>query len=311
MKRSLLTLATALAAVGIQDLRAQSTLERHIENRERRIAELTQDIIRANERIESDIDSILSELKKVTDSNDSQTNVARIKEKVIAGLIKSIEVYDQKRRAARTEAMKKQPKIDRDTLFGDEGKFDERIEKRVGQILGLANTLEEDKDYQRWLVEYRGSRRWGRNNDRSYRRNPDYLRNRKEGARTKTMKKELATELEASIKRLDTANRSIKEKLKLKMTDDYRQLLTSDLERNEGLISEREKQIEELLADNSAPTTKISRDRAHDIGHMIEDMADDLRREFNGLFATYAELNLEREALKKLRDRLAASKKSE
>ena len=280
---------------------AVATLERHIESREHRAAELTEDIITKDKRIESRIDRIIETLEGVTDSTESQVRVTQMKEKAIGGLKRTIEYYDQKRRGLKTETMERDPKITRDTLFSDIGKFDGRIEKRVEQILELSKSMQTHKDYEKWRTVQDDSY-WGWGGYRE--RNPKYYQNRKEVRHTDQSRKELTGELDASIDRLDRRNRDINEKLKKDISDQYREMLTAELEKNTNLIEMREVQKNELAVNKDPQTDAIGRGQALNIESMIEDMGEDLERDFYAMFAIYAELNQERTALKSLRAQL-------
>ena len=140
--------------------RSIENLERHIGEREERMGELAQDIVALDTRVERRIDRIVEMLQKSKDSKSSKVTVARTKEKAIEGLSKTIEYYDQKRRALR-EQLRKETTIPREALTGDVYKFDEKVEKRVEQIIALTKSFTESEDLKKYDEHTRSHWGWG------------------------------------------------------------------------------------------------------------------------------------------------------
>jgi len=153
-------------------------VERQIEEREIRASELTQDIVQLDERIEGRIDRIFKQFESMKDSKESGTRVVRMKEDAIEGFRQRIQIYDSKRRRLKLEAYSQDPSIDRDTLFSAMDKYDARIEKRVDQILELAQTFAAHKDLPKH--KYSRSSGWrGWSWEKTW-NNPEYQQNREQ-----------------------------------------------------------------------------------------------------------------------------------
>ncbi len=311
----LLALAFLLPAVSLAQDAAQHTPEeiaaaienvnRHIESRQLRATELTNDLISLDGRVETRIDKVVAILEGITDSEQSQIQVALMKERVIEGLKSTIQTYDEKRRAIQEEVDQRDPRLTREELFSDLGKFDERVDKRVEQIIGLTKSMQEHKDYPKMKTVESGGY-WGWD---SYEvKNPEYQSNVKQVLHTEAETKEIAAEIDAAIARLESQNRDFDEKLKKDITDKYREMLTYEKNRNLAIIAEREAQKEDLLTDQSPGGDKVGSDQARQIQDMLEDMAGDLRRDFDQTFNLYRELNEERATLKTLNEQLAEIK---
>jgi hypothetical protein len=213
-------------------------LQTYLGHRQERAAELATDMMGLDKRIESRISRIVGMLDGITDSLESSRRVSEMKKRAIDGLKGTIAFYDQKRRNLEEETRQRDPRITRDELFDDIGKFDNRIDKRVNQILDLAKSMQSHKDYDKWSVVQDGrSSRWG---DDYYRtRNPRYYQNRQESTTTAQEVSQLTGEIKAGIERIDRANRDIQEKLKANVTPQYRQMLLDELDRNNGIIETR------------------------------------------------------------------------
>ncbi|MEM7147021.1 MAG: hypothetical protein AAF591_18015 [Verrucomicrobiota bacterium] len=280
-------------------------LQTYLTHRQERATEITNDMIALDDRIEGRIEKIVGMLDGITDSLESSRRVAQMKKEAIAALENTINFYDQKRRSLQEETRQRNPRISREELFSDIGKFDDRIDKRVNQMLDLAKSMQSHKDYDKWNVAYGGGGGlWG---DGYYRtRNPRYYQNRQEATNTQQEVKQLVEEIKVGIDRLQRSNRDIEEKLKANITPQYRAMLEDELTRNNGIIETREGQMEDLVMSQDPDTKTVGRNQALNIESMIHDMASDLSQDNNHLFALYHELNLEREAINQINHKLEA-----
>ncbi len=279
-------------------------VEAEIHEREIRASELTQDIIQLDERIEGRIDRILKQLHSMKDSKESGTRVVRMKKDAIEGLMETIEYYDVKRRELNLEAFKRDPRIERENLFEDIAIYDQRIEKRVNQILELANTFTEHKNLPKYT--YSRSGRWG---GRTRKVSDAYRDNRSQTVHTEQTRKELIDALKKSIDGLDRRNRDIKMVLQNDITDQYRELLQQEYDQNEALMIQREEQVHWMMGQPSGGGKATSTKSAMTTGNLIDELVDDIQSDFDEMFADIHELNQERMALAYLRERLEAARK--
>jgi hypothetical protein len=279
-------------------------VEAQIGDREERALELTNDIIELDDRIEGRIDRVLKLLKGMKDSTDSGTRVVRMKQDAMDGLSATIGYYDSKRRDLKMEAYERDPKIEREDLFKSIATYDERVEKRISQILNLAQTFTEHKD----LPKYSYSRSGGRWGGRTRHRNPAYQQNRSQSIQTEQTKKELIEALQQSVTDIDRRNRDIHERMKKPMTDQYRALLQEELDGNEQLMAQREEQIGMMLEGPSGGGKAVSTRSAMTTEGMIDDLVADIQDDFDDLFSDIYELNQEKTNLKYLRERLEVGK---
>ena len=71
--------------------------------RQQRVDLLRDEIKQTDARIESRLDVIVDTLKSISDSKDSRTKVARMKEDTGKRLVQTIQYYDQKRASLKEE----------------------------------------------------------------------------------------------------------------------------------------------------------------------------------------------------------------
>ena len=127
--RVLLTL-TAIVMI-VNELGVPDTL---VQRRELRAAELRDEVMAIDTRIEERGDTLIAALSSIGDSKDTRTKVARMKRDTVDRLQKTIEYYRQKRAAMQEELRRPTWHLTADEKRTVIARFDERIEKRVAQI---------------------------------------------------------------------------------------------------------------------------------------------------------------------------------
>ena len=303
--------AAPAAAAGEIDIGARKRsvveLEAHIADRQTRLNEITADIIRLDERVESRVDKIVEKLKTMTDSKDSQVRVAQTKKDAVEGLKKMIEYYVKKRDGLEALIKGGGTAVSADELAGDKAAFDERIEKRVAQVIDLSRSFAEFEEIEKYDKSTQSAWGWSWTN---YSINDDWRHNRKSVRHTDAQKKEIEEALVASIERLERRGVELRKSLAATgLTDGQKEILEADIANNEAMVSRRQLQIEELHSEGAAGTDRVSRNEADRVRRAIEDQAKDLRDDFFAIFEKYAEFGNERERIAGLRANLEARKK--
>lgn len=282
-------------------------LEMHIEQREQRISDLGEDILRMDDRLEERIDKVLETVGRYKDSNQSRTRVAQLKAEVIVGLKKTVEYYKGRQREVHEKLRQDNPDIPRETLQSDFDRFEKRIEKRVDQILKLSNTFTDPKELNKYEKTSEGSWGWGWNSGPTYKISEDWKHNRIESRHTASAREGAIKGLQESIDYLSQSNDYLIEKLKEKnLSEAERELYQDDLARNSSLIEHREAQIEEFVSTPTPKTKSLDRNSAHGMEQLIHDSVGDMRQDFFAIFQKYSELNRERADIKVLHDNLQA-----
>ena len=278
---------------------ALAAIDRQIAARQERITTLVNQIVELDAGIESAINDVQEMLKRVTDSKDSKTAVARLKREVMEKLQKAAEYYAQKRATVSESLRTSKNKFERADLFKDRSAFDERINKRIEGIVDLAMSMDSYKEYEQYHTESNNNW-WGWGGSSIY-RNPDYDQNKRATRQTDAAAKEIIDGLEKSLARLDVEERTLKTKLAAAKTPEQKQQIEGDLERVRTLKRQRYDQIEELSAGRRAESAvPISRKEAQRMENLIDEIAANARRDFQSLFARYSELKAERAALARL-----------
>ena len=124
-------------------------LKNYIAQREARFGTLKEDLLTMDERMEKQIEDIVRNLASLKDSNDSRTRVANMKEDVIKGLMRTVSSYKTKR-VELFERMRKQSDVSPDELNKNMKAFDDRIAKRIDQVMEIAKSTPGHLDLKKY-----------------------------------------------------------------------------------------------------------------------------------------------------------------
>ncbi len=312
------------------DARRQSVVDLtgHVENRETRLSELVADIRTLDTRTEKRIDDVVNKLSGMVDSPGSTTNVNQLKAEVIGGLKKSIGVYQEKRRTIfeklRTGKDAESPALT--ALKGDLDKFDERTEKRVAQILKLANSMPQSEEVQKYISEgpeYLDG--WYFENKRI---SDEWKQNRRQGVATKVEQDEIREALKKSVDSLESRIADINDTLKnRKISDAERIIQEQELERLTALLASRKQELTSLgKGPSEVPTNEnifdgyegdsgdrnekeVGKHQAWDMKAMFRDERESISRDFWSVMQKYTEVVQERDKLIAMKENLEARKK--
>ena len=294
---------TVPGAVAGDNAAAVAALDRQIAARQVRVTALVNQIVELDGAIETAINDAQEMLKRVTDSKESNTAVARLKRAVMEKLEKAALYYDQKRATVSETLRTSKNKFEREDLFKDRSAFDDRINKRIEGIVDLALSMDSHKEYEQYLQDSNGWDGYGWRggvNGVNIRRNPDYDQNKKATRQTDAATKEIIDGLSKSLARLDVQERNLKNKLAAAKGEAAKQEVQAEIDRVKVLKQQRYEQMEEVGSSRAETATPIGRKEAQRLEDLINEIAANARRDFQSLFARYNELKSERTALARL-----------
>lgn len=271
---------------------SQAQWEAALRAREMRAAKLRDEVNAVDARIEGRIDALLEALRAISDSKDSRTKVARMKRDTIDQLQKTIEYYQRKRAAMLAELRRPTWNLSEEQKRAVIARFDERIEKRVAQIIAVQKSLPTEQDYDRYEVTSDG---WY---GTTYEVSEDYRQNQRLTAHTNAQRDEVVAGLRASIARIEQQNRTLK----------AQNASAEEIAKNDALIAERRRQLATALAPVETPTRAIGSKEAADLDKALKTEIADLNRDMTTLFARYQALIQEVSAVNAARAGLAAAK---
>ncbi len=261
----------------------------HLQQRQQRVTSLRDELVRKDEQVERTIDRIVSMLEHISDSTDSGTKTMRMKQDIIDGLSKTIERYQSKRSELAIDVISPNPTLDKEVSEAGMKAMDEKIQKRVDQILDLSKSLTTSNEYRNFSENYKSSRQ------RLYVRNkPRETQALKTTIRAGQAKGNLTGAIESNIEELKRRNVQLEEMMQNQLLEeDQRGMIAEQIRLNEEIIDQRYDQLEAALTSQFADpgsTKKVNLRDAMEMDRLIKDAASDLKWDFNSVFRIYSEL---------------------
>ena len=277
-------------------------LESHITQRESRLEELRQDIATLDGRIEKRLDEVVKMLADTTDSQDSKRKVSQLKLDAIHGLRRSIDLY-----AAKRKEMSERIKKGDEAALSDLGKFDQRINNRIAQIVELSKSFPAHEDVKKYDSE--GGSYWDGYDNESSRISEEWKQSRRDSVQGKKQRDEINAAIREGIERLDQRSRSLQDALANRNpSDSARKLYTQELGQIDAQSENLKKQLAEITMSSGGATHLPSLDEAIDLGQLLDDARKDLRSDISTLFRLYDGFDRERARLAELKENLSARK---
>ncbi|MBK1790843.1 hypothetical protein [Persicirhabdus sediminis] len=285
-------------------------MESRISDRTARIDLLIGEIEKLDARIEERVGKVVENLEKYKDSQDSKIRVAETKQDVMQALGDSIDRYNK----TRTEVMNN---IAAGKSADDEkaeelvDSFDEKIDKRISQIVDLSKTFTDHKDYKKYVNDGGGYGygRWYRNGGEKV--NEKWKQNRRETTQTDKQRKEVIDALTNSISELERDIKAVQAKLDAgSLSDAQKGFYQQDVERNEKALAERKAQLAKMMDfSNEASTVAIGRRQAHELQLMIRELMTDIRQDSDDMYRKFDDLKRRANELAGMKENLEARKK--
>ena len=262
----------------------QSVLKVRLAGQAQRASLLGTEIHNADLRIESRFDDLLTTLRTVSDSKDSHTKVTRMKEETIASLQKSISYYQEKRAWLEEQMVRPTFNLTQTQKQSISNDFEERIEKRVKQIVELYKTFPKHEEFERYKVA--GHYRFG---GVRYVDSEDYRENLRLTSQTDTMRNKLIKDMKANIEHLDQENRMLTEMAGNAANPELREVYGDEQRKNDDLRGVLKQDLDAIMSGPGVPGSPISGHEAQALDKIIKHSIDSLQGEFTLLFSRYAD----------------------
>lgn len=296
----LCTPLTATNEKSIEQMESEIALvKEHLTLREKRANDVLQDILDLDKDVETQIDVITQKLASIRDSKDSRITVLQTKEKVIEGLKNLVAYYHQERSLMEKEMQKHYPQAQGEDLKDMAHAYDEKIEKRVEQIITLTQSLETHQDLPKY-IEHRDG--WG---NTWKEKNKDYKMQQQVDNRTTATRKKLIEAIDSAVQRLENETAELERELNY-YTPQEQELIKEMIERNKETIARRKQQKLEIIGGGSAPSGQqtVSRSSAHELTKMIDAAGNNLRTDIVRLSNLSKQYLAEKQAVASLKQNL-------
>ena len=256
------------------------------------IEALTQEILEIDGQIERRVDKLLSMLIPVTDSADSGRKIANQKEELMAGLKRSIDWYRQER--AKRQAMLTAPyaPIPTEDLAKGLAILDDKVEKRIEQILEVSASLAGHQDVAKYERYY--DDRYG---ETDLRVSEEYRHNQRVSGKSARAQEGVREGLEKSIQALEREEVTLKQGLATARDPEKRRVLEEQLTKNTETQALRREQIYETVRAASSERQPVSSREATSLDRLMQDMVKEIQHDFRRLEGLVNQLRVERERL--------------
>ncbi|GAA5129172.1 hypothetical protein GCM10023212_36860 [Luteolibacter yonseiensis] len=279
-------------------------LKEHIAQREVRFESVKKDLHALDERVEKQISDIVTRLSSLRDSNESKTRVANVKADVMHALVRTTGVYRQKRMEA-FERIRKDPGAPKEMLEREIAIFDERVGKRIQQIVEIARSQPGHVDIEKY--ESDGGHYWRGWAVENTRISEDWKQNRRDSTSDEKIRRELVEGLDKALERNQARRASLASNLATgKQTENSKEAMEEELGRTDAIIDDLRAQKRELTLPSVGATREIGRDEARDGEAMLDDARADLARDMAEIMRKFTELDREGTNIHSLKENLKA-----
>lgn len=287
------------------------SLEAYIEERDARLEEVTEDVLRLDDRMQGKIDTIVTKLASLSDSKSSKRRVSQEKIRVMKGLVQNLKEYQSKRAELIRDLRKNDPNVSKDTLKQDVERNNELTEKRVEQVLMLSKSFtQEDPNIKKYTNSGSGGwNRWGKwsSNEKI---SEAYKQNSRDKSMDKKQRDAVKKALDEAIARYESRVNGMVQQLKdPNLTPESKELMESELAHYKEVLENRKHQKADFVLVDDLTTTPISQHAALDLERALDDAVHDLRDDMYHVKKKYAELREEQEVIQKFTVQLEARKK--
>lgn len=288
------------------DARIQSVaiLKENLIRREARFEALRKDLRTLDARVEEQIDHIVKTLSSVVDSKDSRTRVANIKEDVIQSLVRTMGVYRQKRMMV-YERLRTNPDAPKEQSEQELKVFDERIGKRIGQVMELARSFPGHRDVEKY--ESGGDSYWNGWVGENTRISEEWKQNRRDANSGEVARRELLQKIEKAMAAGKSRRAVIADNLAHReLNERERAVQQEELGRLDATLDLLRTQRRELALPSVGATRTVGLDEAHDAEEMLDDTRADLASDFGSIMRKFSELDAEGVRINAMKENLKA-----
>lgn len=285
-------------------IQSVASIKEHLAQREARFETLRQDLRTLDARVEAQINQIVTALSSIKDSQDSKTRVAKIKEDVIESLVRTIGVYRQKRMDV-YERLRLNPDSPKEQCEQELKVFDERIGKRIEQVMQLARSFPGHRDVEKY--ESAGDSYWRGWHTENTRVSEEWKQNRRDNTSNEVTRRELLRKIDKGIETNKSRRAALADILaNRKLSDHESAVQQEELGRLDAAIDLLRMQRRELALPSAGATRTVGLDEARDAEEMLDDTRADLATDFGTIMRKFSELDAEGVRIHAIKENLKA-----
>ncbi len=283
------------------------TLQKHVDQREKRLAEVNAEIRGRGQATNAKIEELVKMLSDLKDSQDSKRRISQVKAEAVAGLKRMIGIY-QSERSKISEQLQRNHPASAEALKADTKIIDDLVEKRAADIVELVKSMPGGEDvakYERDSETYYDGVYY-----ENSRITEEWRQNRRDKVQSEKLRRETQQALAKAIEDLKRRQGALKGAVSESgISAAEREIQQEELNRVGGLLKQREAQLVEVSTPSTAPEETASMDEASDIKKLFVDARADISSDFNKTLQLYHAAAAEREKIAGLKENLAGRKK--
>ncbi len=277
---------------------AVQVMQRSVEGQLDRVQTVQLKLKATDEQIERRVSRIVDYLSTVADSQGSGTKILHAKEELLQGLKKTTDVYmgeREKRFAALCRVSTHAAKLG---LINDLTRLNDRLEKRMQQVLAITLSLPEGKDVPQVRQTYYGD-------VVTTEINPEYTHNKTVMAVTAQIRQRVKQGLQASVERLQRSNRDLERNLDYPKSEGEAQVIREFVQKNREFSEKRSDDIMRVLTESKPATRELASRAADELLRQVQAERVEARKDANEWMRLKNELDVERAKLRDYEERLS------
>ncbi len=285
------------------------TLNLHLAIREKRLAELTTEIMERSRRTDARIGELVTLLTGIRDSQASRRIVSQVTREAIGNLQGMIEIYQRERRTI-AERLRTDGSAPTDALNRDIDTIDALIERRKADMIALARSIPGDQDMPRLESTGWGYRSFHGGFYETSRVSDAWRQNRRDRTQSAVQRREVQRALEDSLTDLRQRERRLTTALGGgNLTAPQREIQEQELERVNVMIQQRQEQLVEITTPSDVPEQAASRNEATELRNLIRNSRQDIAADFSQTLRLYRSAAEERQRIHQIRTNIENSRR--
>lgn len=266
------------------------------------------ELLRLDASVEKQVSELVQYVSGFTDSVESGTEIANLKKDLVERLGKSLDWY----RRERDERVRNLAGKDAETAARESEAMEERMDKRISEMLSVTASLAEHKDFQKYETYYSGNSRGSRigdDGDFHQRVRPEYNQDRRAGAKGDQVKGELEEDLKKAISQLEMKEASLQTRLTSLGNSPNAASVEAELKWTRELLETRRGQLKQLIVQPTTGGEQVGDKEANEIRRRVEEAAQSIRNDWRKMQAAEIQYSTQKTRLRQEDARIARLEK--
>ncbi len=298
-----ISISIFLAMAVINVAHAKENLKNQIQKHQVKINKMTDEIMKLDNEIDASVSEIIDYISSVKDSAESRSKVITKKEETVKALTESIDFYRNERSKRLSKYKRRASNSTKKELAGEIEGIDAKIDERIDQIVQITSSLTQSGDFKKY------TRKWNSNGKAREVITKEYKQNEVVASKTKRDQKIVVEKLKEEVGELENKNKKLEIELKRTSSEEKKQWIKDQIEKNSKNIEVRNQQAENLEDAPEPVTTPLKNEDVREMDEKLVEMTSEIQKMRNELVKLDIERDRERAIIKPMKIRLNRIKK--